>query len=89
MSKFRETPDEIKVLANLHIPVPAIIEILVGVCEAIGVVALVFVIYARLASVTPYTPMSYDARRLLSGSDGPFTIYRYRSPSSGMHVEPE
>lgn len=51
VSKFRQTPAEIKVLANLHIPAPAAVEVLVGICESIGAVALIFGIYARIASV--------------------------------------
>ena len=51
LSKFRRDPAEIKVLANLHIPAPASAEMLIGVCETIGVVALVFGIYARIAAV--------------------------------------
>ena len=50
-SKFRRSPAEVKILANMHIPAPAKVEVLVGVCEAIGVVALVLGIYAQLASV--------------------------------------
>lgn len=50
-SKFRREPNEVKILANLHIPAPAKMEVLVGVCEAIGVVALVSGIYAQAASV--------------------------------------
>jgi len=51
VSKFRQTPAEIKVLANLHIPAPATVEVLVGICESIGAVALIFGVYARLASI--------------------------------------
>ena len=50
-SKFRQVPAEVKMLANLHIPAPATVEVVVGVCEAIGTVALVFGIYPRLASI--------------------------------------
>lgn len=49
-SKFRREPAEIKVLAHLHIPAPETAELLVGVCETTGVVALVLGIYARLAA---------------------------------------
>jgi len=51
ISKFRTNPAEVKVLANLHIPAPTTVKLVVGVCEVIGVIALVFGIYARLASV--------------------------------------
>jgi putative oxidoreductase len=50
-SKFRQVPAEVKLLANLHIPAPATVEVLVGVCEAVGTVALVFGIFTRLASI--------------------------------------
>jgi uncharacterized membrane protein YphA (DoxX/SURF4 family) len=49
--KFRREPAEIKVLANLHIPAPASAEVLVGVCEVIGALALVLGIYAQIASI--------------------------------------
>jgi uncharacterized membrane protein YphA (DoxX/SURF4 family) len=51
LSKFRRDPAEIKVLANLHIPAPASAEVLVGVCEVIGALALVLGIYAQIASI--------------------------------------
>ena len=51
LSKFRREPAEIKVLANLHIPAPASAEVLVGVCEVIGALALVLGIYAQIASI--------------------------------------
>jgi putative oxidoreductase len=51
LSKFRRDPTEIKVLANLHIPAPASAEVLVGVCEVIGALALVLGIYAQIASI--------------------------------------
>lgn len=38
-------------LANLHIPAPASAEVLVGVCEVIGALALVLGIYAQIASI--------------------------------------
>jgi putative oxidoreductase len=50
-SKFRQEPAEVKLLAHLHIPAPAATELIVGACESIGVVALVFGIYARVASL--------------------------------------
>jgi putative oxidoreductase len=50
-SKFRQTPDEVKILSNLHVPAPATAELLVGVFETIGVIALVFGVYARLAAI--------------------------------------
>jgi putative oxidoreductase len=51
LSKFRQDPTEIKVLANLHIPAPASAEVLVGVLEVIGALALVLGIYAKIASI--------------------------------------
>ena len=51
ISKFRREPAEIKLLANLHVPAPASVEVLVGVCEVIGAVALVLGIYAQIASI--------------------------------------
>jgi putative oxidoreductase len=51
LSKFRRDPTEIKVLANLHIPAPASAEVLVGVCEVIGALALVLGVYAQIASI--------------------------------------
>jgi putative oxidoreductase len=51
LSKFRRDPAEVKVLANLHIPAPASVEMLVGVCEVIGALALVLGAYAQIASI--------------------------------------
>ena len=51
ISKFRREPAEIKVLANLHIPAPASVEVLVGVCEVIGALALVLGVYAQIAAI--------------------------------------
>lgn len=48
LSKFHREPAEIKVLANLHIPAQASVEVLVGVCEIIGSLALVLGIYVAL-----------------------------------------
>lgn len=50
-SKFRRAPAEVQVVANLHIPAPAAVLVLVGIFEALGVIALVFGIYARIAAV--------------------------------------
>lgn len=47
-SKFRQVPAESARESSL--PTPAAVELLVGVCETIGAVALIFEIYARLAS---------------------------------------
>ena len=51
LSKFRRDPTEVKVLANLHIPAPVSAEVLVGVCEVIGALALVLGAYAQIASI--------------------------------------
>lgn len=50
-TKYRRSPDEIKILAGLHFPAPATAEVLVGICETIGVLSLVFGFYTRLASL--------------------------------------
>jgi uncharacterized membrane protein YphA (DoxX/SURF4 family) len=51
LKQFRQTPDEVKILSNLHVPAQATAELLVGVFETIGVIALVFGIYARLTAI--------------------------------------
>jgi putative oxidoreductase len=50
-SKFRREPVEIKLLTSLHVPAPVVAEVAAGVCELIGVAALVLGVYIRSASV--------------------------------------
>jgi putative oxidoreductase len=49
--KFRLDPVEMGQIASLHLPAPAKLERLTGVCEMIGAAALVFGVYARVAAV--------------------------------------
>jgi putative oxidoreductase len=51
LSKFRRPPAEIKILSGLHIPAPAAVEVLVGVCETLGVLALALGIYTRIGAI--------------------------------------
>jgi putative oxidoreductase len=50
-SKFRQEQAEIKALASLHVPAPGTAELIAGICESVGVVALTLGIYVRTASL--------------------------------------
>lgn len=51
VSKFRQASDEVAMLTDLRIPAPERVMGLIGVCESVGVLALVFGIYVQLVSV--------------------------------------
>jgi putative oxidoreductase len=51
VSKLQRNPAELKVIASLHIPAPASVEVLVGICEVIGALALVLGVFVRIASI--------------------------------------
>jgi putative oxidoreductase len=50
-TKFSAPLEEVKVIAQLHLPAPRMLERLAGFCESIGGAALVLGILARTASV--------------------------------------
>jgi len=49
-TKLERQSNEVQVIANLHMPVPATLLLLVGVFETAGVLALVLGVYSRAAS---------------------------------------
>jgi putative oxidoreductase len=51
LDKFRLDPVEMRQISSLHLPAPANLERLAGVCEMVGAAALVFGVYARIAAV--------------------------------------
>jgi uncharacterized membrane protein YphA (DoxX/SURF4 family) len=50
-TKFLAPPEEIKVIAQLHLPAPKLLERLAGFCESIGATALVLGVLAPTVSV--------------------------------------
>ena len=51
LDKFRLNPVEMEQIASLHLPAPAALERVTGLCEMAGAAALVLGIYARIAAV--------------------------------------
>ena len=49
-TKLEREPREVQVIANLHMPVPAMLLVLVGVFETAGALALVLGVYVQAAS---------------------------------------
>ena len=51
IDKFRLVPQEVAAIRALHLPAPASLERLTGVCEVIGCLMLVLGIWTRLAAI--------------------------------------
>jgi putative oxidoreductase len=50
LDKFRNSPPEVRAIASLHMPAPTLLVRVAGLCEGLGVIALLFGIYIRAAA---------------------------------------
>jgi putative oxidoreductase len=50
LDKFRLDPVEMGQISSLHLPAPAALERVTGVCEMVGATGLFFGVYARIAA---------------------------------------
>jgi putative oxidoreductase len=51
LDKFRLDPVEMGQISSLHLPAPAALERLTGICEVVGAAALFLGVFARIAAV--------------------------------------
>jgi len=81
-AKFLAPPDEVKVIAQLHLPAPKVLERFAGICESVGAIALVMGVFARTASVLLVCFMLFISFTILnfwSGREPPQVLVQKRN----------